>query len=331
MTGVAICGIGNIGKVHLDNLLSLRGCRVTGIYDIDSDELARVASAARVRVYRTGEELLEDSEAQAVIIATPSSSHREWCVRALAAGKHVFVEKPLAGTLPDARAIVEAARNSDRVVQAGFCERFNSQYLEARRAVCCGDLGEVRAIHSSRWAPYEMSNPHWEMGVLDTAVHNLDLILWLMQRMPQTVLARGVRVYPDAAAAHNAWIVMTFEGGAMAVDNIAWVAGAAHPLSQCARSRMMIHGNSGSFEIDLNYRPSSLLRPNGFRGIDSVIIGGPEYYGCLKLQFEYFLKSIEEGTPVLAPVEDALATERVALAALASLRSGREVRLEEIA
>jgi predicted dehydrogenase len=166
--------------------------------------------------------------------------------------------------------------------------------------------------------------------VLDTAVHNLDLILWLMRKMPQTVLARGVRVYPDAAAAHNALILMTFDGDAMAVDNIAWVAGAAHPLSQCARSRMMIHGDSGAFEVDLNYRPSSILRAAGFRGVDSVIIGGPEYYGCLKLQFEYFLKSIEEGAPVLAPVEDAMATERVAVAALASLRSGREVRLQEI-
>jgi predicted dehydrogenase len=304
---------------------------VAGVYDINQNELARVASAARVRHYRTAEELLQDDNVHAVVVATPSSSHREWCLRALAAGKHVFVEKPLAGTLGDARAIVEAARRSGQVVQAGFCERFNSQYLEARRAVYAGDLGTVRAIHSSRWAPYERSDPGWEMGVLDTAVHNLDLILWLMQRAPETVLARGVRVYPDAATAHNATIVLTFDGSAMAVDHIAWIAGAGHPLSHCARSRMMIHGEIGSFEVDLNYRPSSILRATAFRGIDSVIIGGPEYYGCLKLQFEYFLKSIEEGAPVLAPVEDALTTERVALAALASLRSGREVRLEEIA
>jgi UDP-N-acetylglucosamine 3-dehydrogenase len=304
---------------------------VTGVYDINREELARVAQSAGVPAYGSPEEMLLDSQTHGIVVATPSSSHREWCDRALRAGKHVFVEKPLAGTLDDARATADMARSSGRVVQVGFCERFNAQYLEAWRAVQAGDLGAVRAIHSSRWAPYEMSDPGWEMGVLDTAVHNLDLILWLMQRVPQSVLARGTKVYPDAAAAHSATTLLSFNGGAMAVDHIAWVSGAAHPLSQCARSRMMIHGELGSFEIDLNYRPSNILRGAEFRGIDSVIIGGPQYYGCLKLQFEYFLKSIEEGSPVLAPVDDALMTERVALAALASFRSDVEVQLEEFA
>src|SRR6266567_8500766 len=123
MTGLAICGIGNIGKVHLENLLSLRGCDVAGVFDTNPTALARAASCAGVRAYASPEELLSDDHAQAIVVATPSSSHREWCMRALAAGKHVFVEKPLAGTLEDARAIVEAARGSGKVVQVGFCER----------------------------------------------------------------------------------------------------------------------------------------------------------------------------------------------------------------
>ena len=65
--------------------------------------------------------------------------------------------------------------------------------------------------------------------------------------------------------------------------------------------------------------------------MDTIILGGPEYYGCLKLQFEFFLRSIESGAPVLAPVEDALLTERVALAAQSSLRSGNEIDLDAIA
>ncbi|MEP6533681.1 MAG: Gfo/Idh/MocA family oxidoreductase [Bryobacteraceae bacterium] len=325
MTPLAIIGLGNIGRVHLDNLQSLRGCRVAGVFDVQAP-----ASDPGVFVYPSLAALLQDPAAVAVVIATPSDTHAELTERALAAGKHVFVEKPLAGTLQDAKRITDAARqHPSRVVQAGFCERFNVNYLEARRAVLAGSLGELRAIQTSRVAPYGMSNPAWEMGVLDTAVHNLDLILWLKQAAPVSVLARGARVYPESISPDAVTTVLTFADGSIAVDHIAWMQDGGFPLNQCARSRMTLQGSDGYFEIDLTDRPSAIRTKDGYRAIDSVIIGAPEYAGCLKLQFEYFLRSVEEGAPVLAPVEDALLTERVALAALESLRSGREVHLAE--
>jgi myo-inositol 2-dehydrogenase/D-chiro-inositol 1-dehydrogenase len=164
--------------------------------------------------------------------------------------------------------------------------------------------------------------------VLDTAVHNFDLILWLMGQRPRSVLARGVQVYPDSGIPHTVTTMLTFPDGAVATDQVTWVKDDFHPLHQCARSRMVVQGDGGVFEIDLSNRPSSQLSPQGFRAMDTVILGHPEYYGCLKLQFEFFLNSIESGAPVLAPVEDAFQVERVALAALDSLRSGREVKLD---
>jgi myo-inositol 2-dehydrogenase/D-chiro-inositol 1-dehydrogenase len=222
---------------------------------------------------------------------------------------------------------VVAAGRTDRVVQAGFCERFNVNYLEAKRAVAAGQLGSVRAVYTSRTAPYSFSDPAWELGVLDTAVHNLDLMLWLVGRTPRSVLARGARIYPDSEIPHSVFTLLTFEDGTVAADNITWLKDDAHPLHICARSRMVLHGDRGSFEIELGSRPSSFISANAFQMMDTVIIGGPEYYGCLKLQFEAWLRSIEEGAPVLAPVADALLTERVVMAAAESLRSGQEVRL----
>jgi myo-inositol 2-dehydrogenase/D-chiro-inositol 1-dehydrogenase len=323
MTSLSIVGLGNIGLVHLDNLRSLRGCRVAGVFDARPP-----ASDPGVQVYSSFDALLADRTADAVVIATPSDTHAALTERALAAGKHVFVEKPLAGTLDDAERITRAARaHPDQVVQVGFCERFNVNYLEARRAVRNGRLGSLRAVHSSRVAPYAASNPAWELGVLDTAVHNIDLILWLLREAPVSVLARGTQVYAESAIPHSVTTVLGFAGGAMAVDHVAWIEDGGFPLNQCARSRMLLQGSDGYFDIDLTDRPSAIRTRDGYRKIDSVIIGGHEYAGCLKLQFEYFLRSIEEGAPVLAPAEDALVTERVALAALESLRSGKEVRL----
>lgn len=313
MTTLAILGYGNIGKVHGENLRLLRGCRVSGVYD-----------PAHESDYVSAEAAINDPAVDAVVISTPTDSHALLVKQALAAGKHVFVEKPLAGTLADAERIVAAARaHPDLVVQAGFCERFNVNYMEAHRAVREGKLGELRAIHASRVAPYWASNPQWELGVLDTAVHNLDLILWLKQRCPVNVLARGVQVYSDSAIPHSVTTTLTFADGCIAVDHIAWLKDEGFPLNQCARSRMLLQGSEGYFEIDLTDRPAALRTAEGYRKIDSVILGE----GCLKRQFEYFLRSIEEGTPVLAPPEDALLTERVAIAAQESLRSGQEVSL----
>lgn len=330
MTRIAICGVGNIGKVHVENLLSTRGCAISGIFDARQEELQRVADHFGLRAYENADGLFDDPGVQAVIIATPTSSHLQLCQRALRAKKHVFLEKPLAGTLEDAAAIVEASKSSDRVLQIGFCERFNAQYLEARRAVKTGSLGRIRAIQSSRLVPYHMGDPSWELGIFDTAVHNLDLVLWLMDRTPVSVLTKAARVYSDSNIPHTATILLSFEDGSLAVDHITWLKQKAHPLSQCARSQMFIQGENGAFQIDLMDRPSSLTSDERFQKVDSVVLGGGEYYGCLKLQFEYFLRSVEEGAPVQAPVQDAFTTERIAMAALASLHRGCEVELAGI-
>jgi predicted dehydrogenase len=328
MTRIAVCGVGNIGRVHVANLLNMRGCTVTGIYDLDTTLLNEVCLKHNVSAYPDSESIFNDTEVDAVVIATPSGSHRQLTEKALAAGKHVFVEKPVAGTMEDATAIMDAVQaRAGLIVQVGFCERFNPQFIEAKRAVDAGSLGTVRCIQSSRVSPYALGDPSWELGVLDTAIHNFDLALWLLREMPARVFARGVRLYDDSQIAQSVTTLLEFPSGALVTDTVTWIAGEKHPLSHCARARMQIIGSDGSFEVDLSKRSSSLLTSSMYREVDTVILGGDGYYGCLKLQFESFLRSIEEGAPVIATVEDAMRAERVALAAQASLISGRMVEL----
>ena len=327
MTNLAICGTGRIGTVHFENLRTFRGCRIIGLCDLDGDRVARLVRGKEIRSYSSTDEMLADPEIHAVVIATSSSSHRDLTLRALAAGKHVFVEKPLADTIEDAAAIVNAAKNSNLVVQVGFCERFNPHYMEARAAVQSGRLGKIRAIYSSRIAPYEWCDPSWKLGVLDTAVHNLDLALWILGMKPLDVLARGTNLYSDSDMLHSVTTLLRFPNGVVVEDHTMWLRVAKHPLHQCSRSRMLVLGDAGLFEIDLNSRPASALTTERFEMCDTVILGGEGYYGCLKLQFESFLRSIEERVPVVAPVADALLVECVILAVQESLRTGREVAL----
>ena len=328
MTGIGICGLGNIGAVHLDNLLSLPGCSVSGVFDISSQVALQAASSRGIHAFPTLDALLDDPDTDAIVIATPTETHLSLTRKALGAGKHVFLEKPVAGTLAEAEAIVEAAQASGRYVQIGFCERFNPQHLEASRHVRAGTLGQVRAIYTSRVAPFSLGNPKWELGIFDTAVHNIDLILWLMGSFPLFVNVSGAQIYPHAPPwPQSAVIVLEFGNGALATDHITWLRDEAHPLHHCARSRMLLIGELGSMEIDLSQRPSTILTKNSFTMPDTVILGGSGYYGCLKLQFEYFLRSIQGGLPVMAPPEDALRAERVVLAALESFRRKEKVAL----
>ena len=327
MTNIAICGLGSIGSVHLDNLLSLRGCRISGVFDVRAEPLDRAARTYGVRAFPDMEALLEDSGTDAVVIATPASTHHRLVSAAIEKDKHVFVEKPIASSLKDAEAIVDAAKRSTRKVQVGFCERFNPQFLEAHQAVRRGALGVIRAIYSSRIAPLSLCDPGWDLGIFDTAVHNIDLILWLLGQKPALVRTQGVRLYEHPPVVHSAVITMQFPEGAFATDHITWLKDDAHPLHQCARARLLVLGDKGAFEVDLSQRPSSVLTEDGYRAVDSVILGGTEYYGCLKLQFESFLRAIEEDKPVAASAQDALLAEEVVLAASQSLQSGEEVTL----
>ena len=328
MIRIAICGFGNIGRVHLSNLRSLRGCEVAGVYD--AQPLVREAASKQhhVRVYGSEFELWDDRSWTALVIATPADAHHDWTLAALEQGRHVFIEKPLASDLKQSEAIAAAVRRyPDCCVQVGFCERFNPQYMEAKRAISEGTLGQLRSIDSSRVTPLELSDPTWPLGVLDTAVHNLDLILMLFNKMPLAVRASGAQIYSDLPGRHTVTTLLTFPDGTLATDRVTWLRGPLHPLRHCARSRMSIYGTDGAFDIDLAERPSSLMTKDRFQMIDTVILGGSDYYGCLKLQFEAFLRSIEAGLPPAVTVESALNTERVALAAAESLKTGQDAWL----
>jgi predicted dehydrogenase len=325
---IAICGLGNIGWVHLRNLASMPALfRIGWVFDIHADRCRDAASRYGAAAAESYNAILGDPSVDAVVIATPSDAHREMVLRALESGKHVFVEKPLAGTLADARAIANAAARSDRCVHVGFCERFNIHYIEAQRSVVEGRLGAVRCVHTARIAPYEFSDPRWQLGVLDTAVHNLDLITWLTGKHPCAVQAFGARVYADSDIPHAVTTVLRYSDQSLAVDHIAWIKDAAHPLHQCARSRMTLQGDLGYLELDLAQRPVRIVTDARYYSPDTVIIGAPEYYACLKLQFEAFFRSISSGVAAGPTAGEAVEVEELAVAAQESLRTGREVSL----
>src|SRR5437763_9220219 len=220
---VGIIGFGQQGQFLLETCRRIGGIEVRSVYRPDLEACTEAARRWGVHAAAAYQEVLADPGIDAVFVTSPSEAHREHCLAALAAGKHVLVEKPLADTLEDADAIAAAAARSDRVLMVDHCERFDPAFLDARHAVATGQVGELRVVHSTRLSPLHLNNPAWQMGVLDTAVHNLDLICWLMDAAPATVSARSARVNRDLTLDDNVWVSLVFPEVRHAEDHIAWV------------------------------------------------------------------------------------------------------------
>lgn len=311
---VGIIGFGGQGRFLLDTCRRLGDIEVRSVYD-------PVIRAPDVRAVGTYEEILTDAAVDAVFIASPAQAHREQCEAALAAGKHVFVEKPLADTAQGAAAIVAAAR-CDRILMVDHCERFNPAFLDARHVVESGQIGELRVVDSTRLSPLHLNNPDWPMGVLDTAVHNLDLICWLMDAAPSAVAARSARVNPGLAIDDNIWVSLDFPGGRHAEDHIAWVP-MENYLMPVAHPRFLFLGTNGFYQVDLWRRSGLLYQGQCSRYTDDVLLGvSGEYLAAVAASVWHFVRAVARGGPSPVPASDAYRALLVADAAQRSLASG---------
>lgn len=319
---VGIIGFGVHGEFLLEAARRIGLVEVRWIYRRDLEQAREAARRHGVQAAETYQHILEDDGIDAVLITSPSGVHREHCEAALRAGKHVLLEKPLADTDEDAAAIVAAAHRSDRIVMVDHCERFDPAFLDAREVVAAGRIGELRAISSSRLSPLHLNNPSWAMGVLDTAVHNLDLTCWLMQSSPTRICARSARVNPGLEIDDNVWISLEFSGGRRAEDHIAWVPMERY-LMPVAHPRFLLQGTRGFYQVDLWRRSGLLYDGECSRYTDDVLLGLSEgYLSTMAYSLWHFARAIREGQASPMPAADAWRAARIAIAARASIQAG---------
>jgi predicted dehydrogenase len=194
--GVAVIGCGAIAHgQHLPNLRRLRGARLVAIADPDAEARRRAGAGRGVRVFTDAAELLAWPEVEAVVIAAPTASHAELAGLALAAGRPIYLEKPIAAGADEAARLLAAARGAPAAVTVGFHLRFQPLYRQARAWIRSGRLGEVVALRGLFAEPLAgAAATGWrtrrEAGggvLLDLASHQLDLVRWLLDDELATV------------------------------------------------------------------------------------------------------------------------------------------------
>ncbi len=200
---IGVIGTGMIGRDHTRRIQQvLSGAQVVALSDVNaaSAEAVRKDLAPNAKIYETGEALIAAPEVQAVLVTSWGATHEPYVLAAIAAGKPVFCEKPLATTAEGARRIVDAeVKFGRRLVQVGFMRRYDAGYVALKQAVeqHTGAPILVHAAHRNPSVPEAYVTP---MAIHDTLIHEIDVFRWLLN--DDYVSARVL--YPrNAARSHS--------------------------------------------------------------------------------------------------------------------------------
>lgn len=181
---VGVIGTGAIGRDHARRIANvLSGSDVVAVTDVNraSAEACAAEFAPRAKVHADGHGLIADPEVQAVVVTSWGPTHEEFVLAAIAVGKPVFCEKPLAATAEGARRIVDAeTRAGKRLVQVGFMRRFDAGYV-ALKQVVDRSIGAPLMVHAKHRNPDVGDSYTTTMAVVDTAIHEIDVLRWLLE------------------------------------------------------------------------------------------------------------------------------------------------------
>ncbi|MEU5244226.1 Gfo/Idh/MocA family oxidoreductase [Streptomyces asoensis] len=179
---VGVIGAGWIGQEHIRRLThTVTGARVTAVTDIDAARAQDAAAPVDARVLPDGAALIASAEVDAVLVTSWGPTHAEHVLNAIAAGKPVFCEKPLATTAEDCLRIVEAeTAHGRRLVQVGFMRRYDTGYRQMKKVIDSGRIGEPLIVHCAHRNPAVPESYTSAMAALDTAVHEVDVLRWLL-------------------------------------------------------------------------------------------------------------------------------------------------------
>ncbi len=206
MLKIALFGVGHLGKFHLTNWKTIDGVELVGFFDTDQNRASAISNEYGIPAYSDMDSLIDVCDA--VDIVTPTPHHFQLCANALKKGKHVFVEKPLTETLEEARELMKLVKESNLIFQVGHVERFNPAFQALQ-----GQALKPMFIEVHRLAQFNPRGTDVSV-ILDLMIHDIDIILHLVQSNVSYVSANGVSVMSDTPDIAN--VRIEFDNGCVA-------------------------------------------------------------------------------------------------------------------
>jgi predicted dehydrogenase len=290
---LGIFGVGHLGKFHLNNWKEIETAELVGFFDPD-DEMAAFAEKEYGLTRYTNMETLMDA-CDAIDIVAPTNFHFDIAEKALRKSKHVFIEKPLAATMEEARQIVKLAKEARVKVQVGHVERFNPAYLAAIAYANQPMFVEVHRLAQFNPRGTEVS------VILDLMIHDIDILLSMIKSPVKNIYASGVAVMTDTPDIAN--VRIEFNNGCVA--NLT-----SSRISMKKMRKLRIFQKDAYIGIDLLAKKTEIIKLKDDRDTDVfsfdletpkgkkvIAIANPEIKenNAIKMELESFIQSIITG------------------------------------
>lgn len=222
MITIGHVGAGAWGQNHIRTFSMLKDCRVKICCDSRKEALEKVQAnyGQKFELTTAFEDIVKDKEIEAVVIAAPAALHAEMAIEALSAGKHVFVEKPLALTWKDGKKMAEQARKSKKILMVGHLLLFHPAVLMLKKYIQTGELGEILYMYSTRvnlGRIREEENALWSL-----TSHDVSVALFLLEETPLEVSARG-ESYLRKGIEDVVFATMKFKNNVLAQIHASWL------------------------------------------------------------------------------------------------------------
>jgi predicted dehydrogenase len=298
MLKVGVFGTGHLGKFHLNNWKLIREAEVVGFYDPSDSAAAEVSAKYHIRRFTDPGELLDHCDAVDIIAPTPA--HFSLCELAIRKGKHVFVEKPLANNMEEARTLLKLVKESNIKMQVGHVERFNPAFLALEGIPLHPMFIEVHRLAEFNPRGTEVS------VILDLMIHDIDIILHIVNSEVKNIYSSGVAVMTDTPDIAN--VRMEFNNGCVA--NLT-----SSRISMKKMRKMRIFQKDAYIGVDFLNKKSEIISlgqmddsANGFsfdietmNGKKSIMVRNPEVpdINAIQLELEKFTESILQNKPTL--------------------------------
>jgi len=310
--GVSVIGCGSWGRNHARVYKELENTSLISVVDLKEGTAREIGERYGVEWLTEAEKAFEKPEVEAVSICTPTVTHAELALRAIQAGKHVLVEKPMTNTLEEAEDLITAARRQGVHLVVGFIERFNPAVSEAVKLVSSGEIGDVILAHARRVSrrPLRIG----DVGVIkDLGIHDIDVITHLFGNDLEEVYAVAGSITHKFEDYAN--ILLRFKGNRNAFVETNW-------LTPRKVRRLIITGTEGL--INVEYITQEITIENEERLYQPLI----ENREPLQLELQSFVDSILQDEPSKPSGEDGLKALKICEAALESAKIGKPVRIE---
>jgi predicted dehydrogenase len=306
-----IVGVGRFGQIHGRAIQGLPGSELVAVCNRNAERLERVATSLGVdRRYTDFHRLVGDPAVDIVAITTHWRDHFEPAHAALASGKHVFLEKPMAASSDECHSLVELAEESAGHFMVGHICRFDPRVTVARDAVLAGRIGRIVSMHAKRNLPQAPGHIRLDKipPLIGDGIHDADLMMWFLGRSPRRVYARHVRwnqfAFPDLG-----WALLEFGDDAIGVIETNW--GLPTNVATTIDACLEIVGTEGMLSIDCSRGGVTVLDASGYHLPDTVYWPQQEgrIVGALVSELQYFSDCVRNDVSpqIITPAEAARA------------------------